>query len=241
MKLEGKNAIFEALNSNLSLQKILILNTNKDEFTKSIIDLARSKNIAVNFVSKQVLDSESETGHHQGFIGLASDFKYSEVSDILNKANSLEEDLFVVILDGVEDPHNLGSIIRTCECAGVHGIIIPKNNACPVNETVVRSSAGSISHILIARVTNINNVIKDLKADGIFVYGMEAEGELIYKANLKGKIALVVGSEGFGIGTLTKNLCDQIVSLPMEGKTNSLNASVATALGVYEALRQRKF
>ena len=241
MKLEGKNAVLEALNSQMSLQKILILNTNKDEFTAKIIDLARSKNIAVNFVSKQVLDKESITSHHQGFIGLANDFIYSEVDDILNKASNLGEEAFIVILDGIEDPHNLGSIIRTCECAGVHGIIIPKNRACPVNETVIRTSVGALSHILIARVTNLNNTIKELKNKGIFCYALEADGELIYNSNLKGNIALVVGSEGFGVSKLTKQVCDSVVSLPMLGKTNSLNASVATALGVYEAVKQRKF
>jgi 23S rRNA (guanosine2251-2'-O)-methyltransferase len=241
MKLEGKNAVYEALKSGTEIKKLFILNTNKDEFTGKIVNLASKKKINVKLVTKQVLNKESVTSRHQGFIAVVNDYEYAEVADILNAATVKGEDNFIVILDGIEDPHNLGSIIRSCECAGVQGIILPKNRACPVNETVIRSSAGSINHMKIARVTNINNTIKDLQQKGIFVYALEAEGELIYKANLKGKIALVVGSEGFGVSKLTKQTCDQIISLPMRGKVNSLNASVASALGVYEALKQRKF
>ena len=241
MKIEGKNAIYEALNANLTINKALILQAVKDEFTAKIIDLLNKKNIPVEFVNKQILDKESKTGHHQGFIGFMDDYKYAEVSDILNKANVKNEDAFIIILDGIEDPHNLGSIVRTAECAGVHGVIIPKNNACQVNETVIRTSAGSVNHMLVSQVTNINSTIKYLKEKNVFCYALEAEGELIYKTNLKGKIALVVGSEGYGVSRLTKELCDLTVSLPMMGKVNSLNASVAAGLGIYEALKQRKF
>jgi 23S rRNA (guanosine2251-2'-O)-methyltransferase len=241
MKLEGKNAIYEALNSEVELIKVLILNTNKDEFTTKIINLLNKKNVPYELVPKQVLDKESKTGRHQGFVGIMQDYKYTQVKDILNKAVVKAEDALILILDGIEDPHNLGSIIRTAECAGVHGVIIPKNNACAVNETVIRTSAGSVNHMLVAQVTNINNTIKYLKEKGVFCYALEANGTLIYKSNLKGKIALVVGSEGYGVSRLTKELCDEVVSLPMLGKINSLNASVASAIGVYEALKQRKF
>ena len=238
MKLEGKNAVLEALNSDTTIDKLLILN-GKDEFTNKIVDLCKQRDVRFRFVDRTVLNKESETSRHQGFIAYTSEFKYSSVEDILNVAKEKDEDEFVVILDSIEDPHNLGSIIRTAECAGVHGIIISKNRACPVNETVVRSSAGAVSHMKVARVTNINNTIKELKDKNIFVYGLEASSNSIYKTNLTGKIALVIGSEGFGISKLTTKLCDQIVSLPMQGEVGSLNASVAGALGIYEALKQR--
>lgn len=241
MKLEGKNAVLEALNSNTTIDKVLILNTNRDDFTSKITEKCKAKGIRFKFVNKQQLDKETETKHHQGFIAYTSEFKYVEVEDILNEDIKLGRSHFIVILDGIEDPHNLGSIIRTAECAGVSGIIIPKNRACQVNETVIRTSAGATSHMKVARVTNINNTIKMLKEQNIFVYAMEAGGTNIYKANLKGNIAIVVGSEGFGVSKLTKSLSDQIISLPMQGKLNSLNASVAGALGIYEALKQRKF
>jgi 23S rRNA (guanosine2251-2'-O)-methyltransferase len=192
-------------------------------------------------VEKHILDNQSKTGHHQGFIGIMPEYKYASVDDILNKANTLNEEVFILILDKIVDPHNLGSIIRTAECAGVHGVIFPKNNACEVNETVIRTSAGSVNHMLISKVTNINNTIRELKQKQIFCYALEANGNLIYKSNLKGNLALVVGSEGSGVSKLTKELCDDVVSLPMIGKVNSLNASVASAIGVYEALKQRKF
>lgn len=240
MKLEGKNALLEALNTNIKINKVLLLN-KKDEFSEKVVTLLNSKKIPFSYVEKTVLDNESKTGHHQGVIGFMDDYNYAQVEDILNKAQENNEDLFVLILDGIEDPHNLGSIIRTAECAGVHGVIIPKNNAAQVTETVVRTSAGSVHHMLVAQVTNINQTIKLLKQKNVFCYAMEANGTLIYKSNLKGDIALVVGSEGYGVSKLTKELCDEVVSLPMLGKVNSLNASVAAGLGIYEALKQRKF
>lgn len=241
MKLEGKNAVAEALQADIKINKLLIINKSSDEFVQKVVVAAKQKGIAVYFVAKDVLDKESLTSRHQGLIGFIDDFKYTELDDILQKVAARGQDAFFLILDGIEDPHNLGSIIRTAECAGVHGVIIPKNRACGVNETVVRTSAGSVNHIPVAQVTNINMAIKSLKEKGIFCYAMEAGGELIYQSNLKGNIALVVGSEGYGVSKLTKELCDQVISLPMFGKINSLNASVAAALGVYEALKQRKF
>lgn len=241
MKLEGKNALLEALMADTKINKVHILNASIDGFTAKIITLLKQKHIAFEFNTKEQLDSLSVTGHHQGFIGIMDDYKYAQVEEILNKAKTLNEDVFLIILDGIQDPHNLGSIIRTAECAGVHGVIIPKDNACGVNETVLRTSAGSANHMLIAQVVNINQTIRSLKQKNIFCYAMEAEGTLIYKSNLKGNIALVIGSEGFGVSKLTKELCDEVVSLPMLGKINSLNASVAGALGIYEAVKQRKF
>ena len=179
----------------------------------------------------------SDFKNHQGILMFCENFKYKNLEDVLNKQN---EDLFLLILDNIEDPQNLGNLIRTAECAGVNAIIIPKDRACSVNETVFKVSAGAISHIDICRVTNINDTIKTIKKQNIFVYGLEADGTSIYKSNLTGKIALVVGSEGKGISQLTKKNCDEILSIPLKGQVNSLNASNAGAIGMFEALRQRE-
>jgi len=240
MKLEGKNAVLEALKSDVKINKVLLIKDIKDNFQQKVITILKEKSIPYYYVEKEILDKESETSHHQNIIGFMSDYQYATVEDMLFLANEKNEDVFLVILDGIEDPHNLGSIIRTAECAGVHGVIIPKNNAAKVNETVIRTSAGSVNHMLVAQVTNINQTIRDLKQKNVFCYALEANGESIYKCNLKGHIALILGSEGFGVSKLTKELCDQIISLPMFGKINSLNASVAGAIGIYEAVKQRK-
>ena len=176
---------------------------------------------------------------HQGFVCDTVEFKYSEVEEILEYAQSKDEAPFIVILDGIEDPHNLGAIVRTCECAGVHGIIIPNRRACQVNETVIKTSAGATANMKIASVTNINTTIEKLKEQGVWVYGLELGGKDVYKTNLTGPIALVVGSEGFGISRLVKQNCDEVISLPQKGRINSLNASVACGIAVYEILKQR--
>ena len=168
-----------------------------------------------------------------------SDFVYSSVEDIVNSAKDKKEDLLVIILDGLEDPHNLGSVIRVAECAGAHGIIIPKNRSVQVNETVARVSAGAVERVKIARVTNINDEIRRLKQLGIFVFVADMNGEDLYNTNLTGDIAVVIGSEGFGVSALTKKLADGVISIPMFGKINSLNASVSAGVVVYEAVRQR--
>ena len=179
------------------------------------------------------------TKRHQGFIAKVTDFEYCEVSDILAEAENRGEDAFIVLLDGVEDPHNLGSVIRVCECAGVHGVIIPKHRAAGVNETVVRVSAGAAEHMKIARVTNIVSAIEELQSAGVWVYAADMDGENIYSADLTGKAAFVIGGEGNGVRPVTAKACDKTVALPLRGKVNSLNASVACGVVVYEALRQR--
>lgn len=238
MIIEGKNSVFEALNGNLTINKLMVQNNLTDNMSNQIIKLAKNKGIRIDFVSKDVLDKKC-SGRHQGFVCDTTDFKYGEVEDILNKAKELNEDAFIVILDGIEDPHNFGAIIRTCECAGVHGIIIPEHRACAVNDTVVKTSAGATANTIIARVGNINNTIEILKKQGIWVYCLEVGGEEITKTNLKGAVAVVVGSEGKGVSRLTKEKCDATVSIKLKGKVNSLNASVATAVVVYEIVRQR--
>ncbi len=237
MKIEGKNAVREVLNSNLRIDKVLVLSNCQE--LNPLVSLIKSKKIRVDFVPKQLLDKQSENGHHQGIIAYATDYTYCDVEDILSYAQQKNEDAFILIVDEVSDPHNLGAIIRSAECAGVHGIILPKNRSCQVNDTVIKVSTGACFNVKIAQVTNINDCIRMLKKQNIFVYAMEADGNSIYKTNLKGNIALVVGSEGFGVSRLTRSLADEVISLPLMGKINSLNASNACAICLYEAVRQR--
>jgi 23S rRNA (guanosine2251-2'-O)-methyltransferase len=185
------------------------------------------------------MDKETETKRHQGFIAFVSDYKYKELDEVLQVLKD-KQDSFLVVLDGIEDPHNLGSIIRVCECAGVDGLVIGKRRSAQVNETVMRVSEGSANHISISRVTNINSTIDQLKEEGFWVYGLEIGGDDIYKTDLKGKIAIVVGGEDTGVNRLTKEKCDAIMTIPMFGKVNSLNASVACGVAVFEAVRQRR-
>ncbi len=239
MIVEGKNAVRELINSGATINKLYVENNLRDGVSNQIIALAKSKKIRIDFVPKNVLDKKSETKRHQGFLCDTVDFVYCDVDDILKKAENKGEAPFIVILDGIEDPHNLGAIIRTCECAGVHGIIIPKHRACQINDTVIKTSAGATLNMLVASVTNLNNTIEYLKNKNVWVYGLELGGKDIYKTNLSGSIALVVGSEGFGISRLVKENCDEIITLPQKGKINSLNASVACSIAVYEILKQR--
>ena len=239
MKVEGKNAVIELFRSNTTIDKIMIEKT-AERSLKNIISLAQKKRVKLSFAPKEALDRESEVKNHQGVIAFVSGFKYAELDDILKVAEERGEPPFILLCDGIEDPHNLGSLIRTAECAGVHGIVIPKNRACQVNDTVIKVSTGACFNVKIASVTNLNDAIRKLKEKQIWVYSMEADGSPMFKTNLTGPIALVVGSEGFGVSALTKKLSDDVLSLPMHGKVNSLNASVAGALGIYEIVRQRE-
>ena len=231
MKIEGKNAVYELLKSGSTVNKLVVL---KQE-TGKIVSLAKQLGVKIQFVDKKVLDNLSVTGKHQGYIAETVDFEYCELEDLLNK----DGDKLIVVLDEINDPHNLGSIIRVCECAGVDGIVLGKNRQVQVNETVVRCSAGAISHVKIARVTNINTAIETMKNNGVWVYCADMDGQRMYDANLTGNVALVVGGEGNGVSRLTKSLCDGVISIDLRGKINSLNASVACGIVVYEALRQR--
>ena len=237
MKIEGKNAVRECIYANKTIEKVLVQNGSDN---KELVSLAKERGIKVQFVNKSALDDFSATKKHQGIIAIATDFKYSSIEDILALAKNKNEDAFILILDGVEDPHNLGSVLRVAECAGVHGVIIPKDRAVGVTETVVKVSAGATERVKIAKVTNLNRAIEELKAKNIFVYCADMDGAPMTKTNLTGNIALVVGSEGFGVSKLTRKLADGIISIPMFGKINSLNASVSAGIVVYEAIRQRK-
>lgn len=238
MYIEGKNAIRQAIESKTTINKVMV-DKNYQGRKDEIINLAAQNKIKFEFVPRIVLDKKSKTGHHQGYIAEAVDYEYSSIDDILKKAEEKNEQPFIVLLDGIEDPHNFGAIIRSCECAGVHGIIIPKNRACQVNETVIRTSTGAITNMLIAKVTNLKDAIDELKAHDIWVYAAEADGEPIYDKNLKQNIAIVIGSEGFGTRKSILERCDGVLSLPLNGQVNSLNASVACGIVVFEVVRQR--
>lgn len=237
MKVEGRNSVYELLKTEKEIDKILVQKDLKDEASKRLVNVIRSHRVKAQFVDKHVIEKESETGRSQGFIAYISNYKYFELEDILESCK--DKDGFIIVLNEIMDPHNLGSIIRVCECAGVDGIIIGKDRCVSVNETVMRVSEGAVNHMKVARVTNINTTIDKLKENGFWIYGTDADGEQMYKANLKGKICLVVGGEDSGIKKLTKEKCDVMISIPMFGKINSLNASVACGVAVYEAVRQR--
>ena len=241
MKVEGRNAVRELiLNGNTTIDKVIVQNNIHDSVISEIVDLMKQKKIRFQFVPVNVLNNDSVTKHHQGIIAYTSEFKYSTTEDILNLAKEKNEDPFILILDGIEDPHNLGSILRVCECLGVHGVIIEKTRACQVNETVIKTSVGATSYVKVARVANINNEIEKLKKQNIWVYACELGGDDLTSSNLTGGVAIVLGSEGRGTGKLTLKLCDGIVTIPQYGKINSLNASVATGIVLYEVSRQRK-
>ena len=237
MKIEGRNSIYELLKTDKETEKILVQKDLKDDASKRLINVIKSHKHKIQFVDKYVIDKESESKRSQGFIAYVSDYKYFDLQDLIEGAK--EKDGFIVLLNEVLDPHNLGSIIRVCECAGVDGIVITKDRSAPVSDTVMRISEGALNHIKVARVVNINNAIKELKDNGYWIYGAEAGGGEMYKTDLTGKIAIVIGGEDSGVKALTKKNCDGIISIPMFGKVNSLNASVACGIVVYEAVRQR--
>ena len=237
MKIKGRNAVREAIRSQVNIIKIMA-SSSQDKVLLDILGLARNKGIKVQIVDNRALDKECD--NHQGIVAITSDFEYSTVDDILQVAKDKGQPHFILILDGIEDPHNFGSIIRVAECLGVDGIIISKNRACPVTDTVAKVSAGAIEHIKIAKVTNINTEIERLKEKNIWVYACELGGEDLDKADLSGNIAIVMGSEGKGVSALTRKLCDGVVTMQMYGKVNSLNVSVATGIVLYEAVRKRR-
>lgn len=239
MKIEGRNSVRELLRTKKTIDKVLIANGLRDDESKNLLNIIKSAGVKFQFADKSVLDKESESRRHQGFIAYVSDYKYTELDDILSDAEG-KEDAFIVVLDGVEDPHNLGSIIRVCECAGVDGLIIGKRRSASVTDAVMRISEGAANHVKIARVTNINAAIERIKEENIWTYALELGGADIYKTKLTGRICIVIGGEDTGVNELTRKKCDAHISIPMYGKVNSLNASVATGVGVFEAMRQRK-
>lgn len=238
MKIEGRNPVMEALKGGVTIDRLVIEKGLKDSGANVIIESAKSRNVKIFFRDRETLDRESLTKKHQGFIAEVTDFKYCEINDILEVAKRRGEPPLIVLLDGIEDPHNLGSIIRVAECSGAHGIIIPRHRAVSVNETVIKVSAGASAHIKIAKVTNINDAIEELKKHDIWVYAADMSGNSIYETKLSGAAAFVIGGEGAGVKRLTLTKCDACVKLPMKGKVNSLNASVAAGVVLYEYMRQ---
>lgn len=238
MKIEGRNAVNEIIKTDKEIDKVLVDKTLKDNASLRLISVLRNKKIKVQYVDKFVLDKESSEKRHQGFIAFVSEYQYVELNKILNSVSD-KQNALIVILEEVTDPHNLGSIIRVLECAGADGLIIGKNRCASVNDTVMRISEGAASHLNIARVVNINTAIEQLKEQGFWVTGAELGGDNLYTQDLTGKTALVIGGEDTGIKKLTREKCDRIVTIPMQGKVNSLNASVACGIVVYEVIRQR--
>ncbi len=238
MTVEGRNAVSELIKTQKTIDKVLVQNGLRDGESRKLLNELRESGIKIAFADKSVLDKQCKSGRHQGFIAFVSDFEYADLDDMIEAASG--KDCFFLVLDGIEDPHNLGSIIRVAECAGIDGIIIGKHRSASVTDTVMRISEGGANHVAIARVTNINSAIEKLKENDIWVYGLELGGSDIYKTNLKGKLAIVIGGEDTGINRLTKEKCDGVMSIQMHGKINSLNASVACGVAVFEALRQRQ-
>lgn len=238
--VEGRNAVLELLDSDRDINKIFVQSGERHGSINKIIAIAKENKVVVTEVEKSKLDFMSKTKNHQGVIAVVPPFNYCEVEDILEYAKSKNEDVFILILDGIEDPHNLGSIIRTAETAGVHGIIIPKRRTVTVNSTVAKVSAGAVEHMKIARVNNITDTIRKLKENGLWIIGTDGSATtLYYNQDLKGDIAIVIGSEGFGMSRLVKENTDMLVKIPMKGKVTSLNASVSAGIVMYEAVKQR--
>ncbi len=239
-QIEGRNPVLEALRAGHPLIKIYILKNEASGPVRTIIDAARHKGIPINNVDSQALDRMAVTRNHQGVIAVASEWKYATLESILQNATAKNEPPFLVILDGVEDPQNLGSIIRTAEAAGVHGIIIPERRAVGLTAAVSRASAGAVEYLPVARVTNLTRTIQELKKAGLWFTGIEMDGKIeLHQADLSGPIGLVLGGEGRGISRLVGEECDQIVRLPMWGQVNSLNVSVASGIAFYEIRRIR--
>ncbi len=237
MKTEGRNAVIELLKTGKNIDKLLIEKGAQGSVSMVFAE-ARKRNIRVQFVDKQVMDKESVSRRHQGVIAFTTDYEYYDLDEIIAEKKS-EKGGFVVLCDGIEDVHNLGSILRVAECAGADGVVIPRSSSASVTESVIRISAGAAEHIKVAKVSNLNQAVETLQKNGYWVYALEAGGEDIYKEKFDGNVALIVGGEDSGVKRLTKEKCDKILSIPLQGKVNSLNASVALGIAAYEVVRNR--
>ena len=239
LKIEGRNAVIEAFRSKKTIDKVYIQDGLHDGPISTVVREAKKVGSIIEYVPKERLDGMSETNRHQGVIAKAAAYSYSEVEDILAKAKEKGEDPFIFILDNIEDPHNLGAIIRTANLCGAHGVIIPKHRSVGLTATVARTSAGAINYTPVAKVTNIGSTIDKLKKEGLWFVCADMDGDLMYNTNLTGPIGLVIGSEGSGVSRLVKEKCDFTASVPMKGNIDSLNASVAAGVLAYEIVRQR--
>ena len=237
--IEGRNAVMEAFRSGKCIDKLFVLDGCQDGPVLSIKREAKKQDTVIRYVNKERLDQMSETGKHQGVIAYAAAYDYAEVEDIMQAAKEKGEDPFIFLLDNIEDPHNLGAMIRTAHLAGAHGVIIPKNRAVGLTATVARTSAGALNYLPVAKVTNLAKTIEDLKKEGLWFVCADMDGTVMYDLNLKGPIGLVIGSEGEGVGRLVKEKCDLIASIPMNGQIDSLNASVAAGILIYNVISSR--
>lgn len=239
LTIEGRNAVLEAFRSGKPIDKLFVLDGCQDGPVRTIVREAKKHDTLLSFVTKERLDQMSETGKHQGVIAYAAAYEYAQVEDILKLAEEKGEPPFIFLLDGIEDPHNLGAIIRTANLAGAHGVIIPKRRAVGLTATVAKTSAGALNYTPVAKVTNLASTIEDLKKQGLWFVCADMNGTAMYDLNLKGPIGLVIGSEGEGVGKLVREKCDMVASIPMKGDIDSLNASVAAGVLAYEIVRQR--
>jgi 23S rRNA (guanosine2251-2'-O)-methyltransferase len=239
LTIEGRNAVLEAFRSGKTVDKLFVQDGCKDGPIQTITREARKHDTIIQFVPKERLDQMSTTGKHQGVIAYAAAYEYAEVEDILKLAEEKGEPPFIFLLDGIEDPHNLGAIIRTANLAGAHGVIIPKHRAVGLTATVAKTSAGALNYTPVAKVTNLAATMEDLKKRGLWFVCADMGGETMYRLNLTGPIGLVIGNEGSGVGRLVREKCDMIASIPMKGDIDSLNASVAAGVLAYEIVRQR--
>ena len=239
LKIEGRNPVIEAYRSGKTIDKLFVLDGCQDGPVKTITREARKQHTIISYVSNERLDQLSETHHHQGVIAIAAAYDYATVDDILAKAREKGEAPFVFLLDGIEDPHNLGAIIRTANLAGAHGVIIPKHRAVGLTATVARTSAGALNFTPVAKVTNLGATMDELKKEGLWFVCADMKGEIMYRQNLTGPIGLVIGNEGEGVSRLVREKCDFTASIPMKGDIDSLNASVAAGVLAYEIVRQR--
>ena len=237
--IEGRNAVLEALRSGKPLDKLYVLDGCQDGPIRTIVREAKKHDVILQFVTKERLNQLSETGKHQGVIAHAAAYEYAQVEDMLELAKSRGEDPFIFLLDNIEDPHNLGAIIRTANLAGAHGVIIPKRRAVGLTATVARTSAGALNYTPVARVTNLKKTVEDLKKQGLWFVCADMDGTVMYDLDLKGPIGLVIGNEGEGVSRLMKENCDFVAGIPMKGDIDSLNASVAAGVLAYEIVRQR--
>lgn len=239
-QIEGRNSVLELLESGKDINKIFVTRGEKHGSINKILAIAKERKIIVVEKDKKQMEEMAQEENYQGVIAIVPPFEYAEIQDILDEAKARKEDPFILILDGIEDPHNLGSIIRTAETAGVHGIIIPKRRAASVNSTVNKTSAGAVEHMKIARVTNISDTLEELKQAGLWICGTAVDTDkYYYNQDLTGPLGIVIGNEGKGIGEKVKKNCDFLVKIPMKGKVGSLNAAVSTGIIVYEAVKQR--
>lgn len=235
----GRNAVMEALKGSRSVNKLMIANGSTEGSIKEIIAVAKEKGVNIQYWDRSKLDSIVRGIRHQGVVAQVAPVQYAELEDILQVAKDRNEPPFIVLLDELEDPHNLGAILRTADAAGVHGVLIPKHRSCPLSATVAKTSAGAVEHVPVARVGNLVQTIKKLKQEGLWVAAADMDGKDYYDTDLTGPLLLIIGSEGQGVGRLVKEQCDFVVRIPMVGKINSLNASVAGSILMYEAMKQR--